>query len=103
MTDNGVIPINEGEQPLFAPHERTTVAFFGLLQRKANTRDIALALKRVNATPTALEADLLGFAETHVVHRLIRTCRQCLSGIDVDVLFEPGHPDVSCIGMKGIF
>ena len=89
ITHYGVIPVNQGNESVFAPHQRTDVAFFRLPEHKANTLFIGLALKTINTASLALKAYLLGLFEAHFVDGLTRSCGKGLGGKGVHVVCNP--------------
>jgi hypothetical protein len=89
MMHHWIMPINQRREAVFAPDQPTLTTFFRTLEFEAQSRLTPFILHTVEAAPLAPKADVLGFAETDAIDRLIGTGCQRLRQPGIDMVSDP--------------
>jgi hypothetical protein len=103
MFDDRIIPVNECLDAVLLEEENPRVTFLWPLEDKAQALFVGLALDTIQATATALKADLLRLSQADTIGPLIGSGGQFLRRIAIDVVSNPGRSGLGSVGMEGIF
>jgi len=89
---DGIVPVDEGWELIVLPNEEALLAFFRLLEHKAQTGIVALILEACEAASSAFEAHAAGLAQADPLESVIGSGCQGLSEHRIQVVGQPVHP-----------